>query len=173
MSAASERAIKWTLGHECGGDADCYSNIAADRGGPTRWGISERFARAKGYTGPMQALPLDLALRWYEGSIWARYRFEEVAQYSWHCAAYLYDMAVNHGKWTRVAQEAVSVYESIKIDGLWGKDTHAAFVKLASQRPRAFLAELRVSRCRYIASPAVYQPEFIKGWLRRCVALLT
>ena len=34
-----------------------YVNHPADRGGPTRWGVTEAVARAQGYAGPMRDLP--------------------------------------------------------------------------------------------------------------------
>ena len=34
-----------------------YTNHPADRGGPTRYGITEAVARAHGYDGPMALLP--------------------------------------------------------------------------------------------------------------------
>lgn len=37
----------------------------SDRGGPTRWGITERRARAEGYTGRMEDLPVEIAFSIY------------------------------------------------------------------------------------------------------------
>lgn len=37
----------------------------ADRGGPTRWGLTEAVARRNGYDGPMRALPRSVAADLY------------------------------------------------------------------------------------------------------------
>jgi lysozyme family protein len=44
-----------------------FVSHAADKGGPTCFGISEAVARAHGYAGPMRLLPREEA-----ASIWAR-----------------------------------------------------------------------------------------------------
>ena len=36
-----------------------YSNHPADRGGPTRWGITEAVARAHGFAGDMRDFPRE------------------------------------------------------------------------------------------------------------------
>jgi lysozyme family protein len=55
-------------------------NHPADRGGPTRFGITEAVARAHGYAGPMALLPREEAAAIYRRLYWLRPRFDQVAR---------------------------------------------------------------------------------------------
>ena len=52
----------------------------ADRGGATRWGITEAVARAEGYAGPMRSLPRQAAHAIYRRRYWAAPGFDKVAE---------------------------------------------------------------------------------------------
>lgn len=60
-----ERAIAYVL--EVEGD---FVDHPADRGGKTRYGITEVVARQAGYTGIMQDLPRELAITIYKNQYW-------------------------------------------------------------------------------------------------------
>lgn len=74
-----------------------YVNHAADRGGPTCFGITEAVARAQGYRGPIRQLPRGEAAAIYRRIYWLRPRFNEVAQRSPRLAAELFDTGANMG----------------------------------------------------------------------------
>src|SRR5215207_7050502 len=74
-----------------------YVNHAADKGGPTRFGITEAVARAHGYAGAMAELPRDEAASIYKRLYWLRPRFGEVALRSPRLAAELFDTGANMG----------------------------------------------------------------------------
>ncbi len=74
-----------------------YTNHPADRGGPTRFGITEAVARAHGYAGPMALLPRDEAAAIYHRLYWLRPRFDAVARRSAKVAAELFDTGANMG----------------------------------------------------------------------------
>jgi len=74
-----------------------YVNHAADRGGPTRFGITEAVARAHGYGGAMAELPRDEAAAIYRRLYWLRPKFDEVAKRSPSLAAELFDTGANMG----------------------------------------------------------------------------
>jgi lysozyme family protein len=74
-----------------------YANHPADKGGPTRFGITEAVARAHGYAGAMASLPRDEAAAIYRRLYWLRPRFDEVAQRSARLAAELFDTGANMG----------------------------------------------------------------------------
>jgi lysozyme family protein len=74
-----------------------FANHPADKGGPTRFGITEAVARAHGYAGAMAELPRDEAAAIYRRLYWLRPRFDEVAQRSARLAAELFDTGANMG----------------------------------------------------------------------------
>ena len=69
----------------------------ADRGGATKFGITEAVARAHGYGGPMSLLPRDQASAIYPRLYWLRPRFSEVARRAPRIAAELFDTGANMG----------------------------------------------------------------------------
>jgi lysozyme family protein len=87
-----EAMIESVIGKEGG-----YSNHAADRGGATRWGITETVARRHGYDGTMRALPRDAAIDIYRALYWDKPGFERVADVAPAVAAELFDTGVNMG----------------------------------------------------------------------------
>ena len=66
--------IDAAIGRECG-----FSDHPADRGGATRWGITERVARANGYAGDMRALPRATAAGIYRRLYWEAPGYDRVA----------------------------------------------------------------------------------------------
>jgi lysozyme family protein len=74
-----------------------YVNHPNDRGGPTRYGITEAVARAHGYGGAMTELPQDEAVAIYRRLFWLRPRFDEVAERVPRVAAELFDTGANMG----------------------------------------------------------------------------
>ena len=74
-----------------------YSDHPADRGGPTRWGITEAVARAHGYQGDMRFLPRAEAAAIYRRIYWHRPRLDRIASHAPALAAELFDTGVNMG----------------------------------------------------------------------------
>lgn len=74
-----------------------YSNHPADRGGPTRWGVTEAVARAHGFSGDMRAFPRAEAVAIYRRRYWLRPGFDRVAEHAPGIAAELFDTGVNMG----------------------------------------------------------------------------
>ncbi|QYW03160.1 hypothetical protein pEaSNUABM14_00200 [Erwinia phage pEa_SNUABM_14] len=77
-----------------------YTNRAADRGGPTRWGITQPVARAYGYQGDMKVLPRETAEAIYAKNYWDLCKCDDIAKYSEELAIYVFDYAVNSGAGT-------------------------------------------------------------------------
>ena len=90
--------IDTVIGREGG-----YSNHPADRGGATRWGVTEAVARAHGFRGDMRAFPRDEAERIYKRIYWMRPGFDRIAALAPDIAAELFDTGVNMGPAVAVA----------------------------------------------------------------------
>ena len=74
-----------------------YVHHPADRGGPTRFGITEAVARAHGYGGAMSTLPREEAAAIYRRLYWLRPKFDQVADRAPRVAAELFDTGANMG----------------------------------------------------------------------------
>jgi lysozyme family protein len=74
-----------------------YVDHPADRGGATRFGVTEAVARAHGYRGAMRHFPRDEALAIYRRLYWLRPRFDQVARRAPRVAAELFDTGINMG----------------------------------------------------------------------------
>ena len=158
-----------------------YSNHPADRGGPTRYGITEAVARAHGYTGPMSLLPRDEAAAIYRRLYWLRPRYDQVARRSARIAAELFDTGVNMGPGvaTTFLQRALSAlnrqakdFPDLVPDGRVGPATLGALDKfLALRGPggekvlmRA-LEAMQGERYLRLAEKRPANEAFLYGWL--------
>ena len=153
----------------------------ADRGGPTRWGVTQAVARANGYDGPMRSLPRDVAADIYRRLYWKRPRFDAVATRAPALAAELFDTGINMGP--RVAtgflQRALNAlnrgatdYADLRVDGAVGPATLAALDAFLASRGTLGEAVL-VKACdalqgaRYLdlAEQRPANEAFLYGWL--------
>mgnify|MGYP000929497765 FL=1 len=158
-----------------------YSDHRADRGGPTRWGITEAVARANGYAGEMRLLPRAEAERIYRALYWEAPRFDVIAPLAPRIAQELLDAGVNMGQAVaiRFLQRALNAlnrngrdYPDLTPDGMIGSVTINALTRFLSVRgmkgEAALLKAMQALRGeRYIAL-AEGRPEneaFVYGWL--------
>lgn len=159
-----------------------YVDNAADRGGPTRYGITEQRARAEGYHGDMRELPIELAKDIYRDVYWTRPGFAEVSTMMPALAVELFDTGVNMGpkRAATFLQRALNVlnrgatdYPDVAADGDIGPMTLHALAGLANKRNDAqavlLLAVEHLRGAAYIAiaeaNPS--QEIFEYGWLKR------
>ena len=84
--------IDTVIGREGG-----FSDHPADRGGATRWGVTEAVARAHGYRGDMHSFPRDEAVSIYKRVYWLRPGFDRVGNIAPQIAEELFDTGVNMG----------------------------------------------------------------------------
>jgi len=132
MSDLKHKIIEDIIAREGG-----YSNDPSDSGGPTRYGITKRVARANGYHGPMQELPRDLAVRVYSAQYWDRMNLSYVESVSPKIAEEIADTSVNMGtvragKFLQTALNALNsgadYYPDLSVDGQIGSKTVSALV---------------------------------------------
>ena len=124
-----------------------FTDHPADRGGPTRWGITEAVARSHGYEGEMRDFPRQQAAAIYKRNYWMRPGFDRVARLAPSLAADLFDTAVNMGSGTATLflQRALNAlnrngrdYDDIAVDRKMLKAVEALqgarYIELAEKR---------------------------------------
>ena len=159
-----------------------FVNHPADRGGPTRFGITEAVARAHGYSGAMSMLPRDEAVGIYRRLYWLRPHFDEVAKRAPEVAAELFDTGANMGPAvaTTFLQRALTAlnrnakdYPDLVPDGRAGPRTLAAldgFLEARGKRSgqRVLLRALEAlqgERYLRLAERRPANEAFLYGWL--------
>lgn len=140
-----------------------YSDHAADPGGKTRFGITEKVARSVGYLGDMRELPVDLAKRIYKDMFWDAVRAEELPETVRYA---VFDAAVNSGirqavRWLQRAAGATP-------DGVIGPRTLLA---VKTQNPEVLLRRMLAQRLTFMSGLSTW-PAFGRGWARRVAALM-
>jgi lysozyme family protein len=159
-----------------------YVDNKADKGGATRFGITEAVARAHGYAGPMRQLPREQAAAIYRRLYWQRPRLDEIATRSPRIAAQLFDTGVNMGPAVAITflQRALTAlnrggmdYADLVPDGRVGPVTLAAldaFLKIRGTTGgetvllRA-LEALQGERYLRLAERRPANEAFLYGWL--------
>ena len=163
-----------------------YVDHPADRGGPTRFGITEQVARAWGYAGDMRDLPRETAEAIYLERYWTGPGFNQVAARTDAIAEELLDTGVNMGPMVaskflqralNVLNRGASAYPDVAVDGVIGRMTLYALDRfIAARGPEGLKVLLRMLNAqqsvRYIelAEARPSQEEFEYGWQRERVA---
>lgn len=158
-----------------------YGDHPADRGGPTRWGITQATAQAHGYDGDMRRLPRATAVAIYRRLYWQRPGFDRVADRAPVLAAEMFDTGVNMGPAVAAAflQRALNAlnrgardYPDIATDGRMGALTLAAldaFLTLRGAAGEAVLLKaieaLQGERYLHLAERRPANEAFLYGWL--------
>ena len=158
-----------------------YADHPADRGGPTRWGITETVARANGYRGPMRDLPVATARAIYRRLYWERPGLDRVAERAPTLAAELFDTGVNMGpavaagflqRALNALNRGASDWPDMAVDGRIGPATLGALDRFLNRRGPA--AESVLARAcdalqgeRYLrlAERRPANEAFLYGWL--------
>ena len=159
-----------------------YVHHPADKGGPTRFGITEAVARAHGYAGAMAELPREEAAAIYRRLYWLRPRFDQVADRCPKVAAELFDTGANMGPAVAATflQRALTAlnrggkdYPDFTPDGRVGPATLAALVAFLDARGRKggetvllrALEALQGERYLRLAEKRPANEAFLYGWL--------
>jgi lysozyme family protein len=159
-----------------------YVSHPADKGGPTRFGITEAVARAHGYGGAMAELPRDEAAAIYRRLYWLRPRFDQVAERAPRLAAELFDTGANMGPAVAATflQRALTAlnrngtdYPDLTPDGRIGPVTLAALDAFLEARSKIggetvllrALEALQGERYLRLAEKRPANEAFLYGWL--------
>jgi lysozyme family protein len=157
-----------------------YADHRADRGGRTRWGITEAVARGQGYAGDMRRLPRGVAAAIYRRLYWQAPGLGAVGERAPALAAELFDTGVNMGPAVAVGflqralnalNRGASDYPDLALDGRIGRATLAALdAFLATRRGgEAVLVKaveaLQGERYLTLAERRPANEAFLYGWL--------
>ena len=177
-----DQIIEGIVGREGG-----FADNPKDKGGPTRWGITQAVARQYGYTGDMRTLPREVAKAIYLELYYVGPKFDQVHALSPRIAEELTDTGVNMGqavaaKFLQRALNAfnreASIYPDITVDGQLGIRSLAALRAYLEHRgAEGEDVMLKALNClqgeRYIglAEGRPANEEFVYGWIRTRVEL--
>lgn len=158
-----------------------YSNHAADRGGATRWGVTQATARANGYAGDMRSFPRAAAVEIYRRTYWLKPGYDRVAARAPRIASELFDTGVNMGPKTATGflQRALNAlnrgeadYPDMAADGAIGPVTLAALDRYLARRGAAgegvllkAIEALQGERYIRLAEQRPQNEAFLYGWL--------
>lgn len=162
-----------------------FNDHAADKGGPTRFGITQNVARAYGYHGPMRDLPREVAEDIYIQRYWIDPKFNEVAIFSIRIAEEMLDTGINMGQSIAVKflQRALNTlnrqaqdYPDVTVDGVLGAISLQALKDYLKYRGKAgedvlmmMLNAQQSVRYMEIAERNPTQEVFEFGWQRNRV----
>ena len=158
-----------------------YSDHPADRGGATRWGITQSVARADGYAGDMRGFPRSRAVAIYRRSYWTAPGLDRVATRAAILAAEMFDTAVNMGTAVAVGfvqralnalNRGASDYPDLRVDGQVGPGTLAALDAFLARRGTGAegvllkaVEALQGERYLALAERRPANEAFLYGWL--------
>ena len=165
-------AFALTLGHEGG-----YADDPADRGGRTKYGITEAVFRDAlnraviSGVSDIRDLTVAQAKAIYRIDYWLGISLHEVRNAG--VAAEIFDTAVNMGTASavRIAQRALNYLgEKLAVDGVMGPATLAAVNKWCARDSRALFVCLngfQFMRYTEITGNDESQAKFARGWTKR------
>lgn len=158
-----------------------YSNHPMDKGGPTKYGISCRFASGtndlelfdsnddnKITAEDIKELKFEDAVSAYKRYFWDYYHLDNVDD-NRKCFL-VFDAAVNHGYGgaTKLLQKTlVAMGYDLKVDGVYGPKTEKAMLESEVGTFVNVFLEKRTALYNAIVANNPSQKVFLKGWLNR------
>jgi lysozyme family protein len=172
----ADKLIDDAIGREGG-----YTDHPADRGGATRWGITEAVARAHGYRGDMRVFPRDEAIELYKRIYWVRPGLDHIGDIAPDLAAELFDTGVNMGPGVAVsflqralnalnrgASDYPDIVPGVRIDDATVAALTTFLAKRAPHGERVLLKALEALQGERYLDLAERRPAneaFLYGWL--------
>lgn len=160
-----------------------YSNLKNDRGGATRFGITEAVARANGYMGPMDQMPFEWFVAIGKTQYWDQMKLDTIASLSYHVAYELFDTGFNAGigrageffqRSLNAANRQGKDYPDVKVDNIIGNASIYCFKQyLKVRKERDLLVMLNCLQGAFYIRLAESDPSqegFVNGWIANRVA---
>lgn len=157
-----------------------YVNNPLDKGGPTKFGITQQTARANGYNGDMQDLTEETAFDILSRKYWTSPRFDWIEPVSPGLSERMFDWGVTSGPSVPVkyVQRILNVlnrqgkdFADISADGIVGNETIYALRELIKKRGQEglkvarFMLQSQQSNFYFaIAERDATQETFEYGW---------
>lgn len=186
---SAENVIRHVMGVEGGSK---HTDIKEDRGGSTRYGVTEGLAKhysklwsKYGFNGDMRQLPEALAYDIYYIEFWQGMSIESFARYSKLLAYTLFDIGVNGGKaralmhvqrFLNACNDRQKLYGDIKRDGDFGARSVEALNAFVKARGNDGIETLHVAVFAFqfvfyteLSERDESQEKFTYGWYRRVV----
>lgn len=164
-----------------------YSNHPSDKGGPTRWGITEKVARGHGYAGDMRNLPRSFAIEVYTNTYIKGPGFDKVLAVSALIGDEMIDTGVNMGTthpgpWLQRILNALNqqarTFPDLVVDGKLGPATIGALQSVLRHRGKdgekviaRMLNCLQGARYLEITEARAANEDFFYGWMLHRVGL--
>ncbi len=168
MDQKFEQAFKVILGFEGG-----YVDDPDDRGGKTKFGITEATAKKYGFKGFVKDLTLEQAKKLYYDHYWKCWNYDQIKDD--RIAIEMFDQAVNMGPVTanKNLQKAYNLLDrgkagDLKVDGVIGPITLTYINRYPHQDD--LLQLLNVLQAKHyidIVESNPSQEKFFRGWLKR------
>ncbi len=163
------------------------SNDPTDMGGHTKWGVTEKSARAWGYEGSMSDFTQALSKQFYWEVHWKPLRLSEIAQISKELTEELFEAGVNCGT-PRVAtwlQKSLNLlnrnkqdYPDMAVDSNIGPVTinaiSAFLLKRGMKGKKVLITAMNVWQGHHYMTFATENPEqekFVYGWFEHRVVI--
>lgn len=162
-----------------------YVDHPSDRGGPTRYGITQARARLEGYMGDMRNLPRDLARQIYYKRYVTEPNFDMIVDIEPVIGEELIDTGVNMGpsvaatffqRWLNGFNLRGKLYADLFVDGRIGLLSVSALKAYLRQRGGegtlvmlAALNSIQGERYLELAEQNETQEDFLYGWMRERV----
>ena len=164
-----------------------YVDNPSDKGGKTKYGISEAVARSNGYAGAMKDLPVSFARDIYKRIYITKPKFDKIIPISEKIAVELVDTGVNMGAVTaaKFLQKVLnafnlhgSLFPELVEDGDVGAKTRSALQTFIAARRQQGGEQvlLKALNClqgaRYLElSQSGKNEDFVFGWIKNRVEL--
>lgn len=158
-----------------------FTDHPSDKGGPTRWGITEKVARAHGYAGDMRDLPRGFAVAVYTKTYVNGPGFGKVLEVSELIGEELVDTGINMGPglpgpWLQrilnVLNQQQRTFPDLVVDGDIGPATISALRTVIKQRGAdgvtvilRMLNGFQVVRYIELAEGREKNEDFLYGWV--------